>query len=70
MCVRMSRSKPEYNKCLFNIQIYIDIYVRVSFGGHNLGIFKLGSWFGMLFTQTQTFSSVLELLLGHALGWD
>ena len=35
------------------VRFYIGIYFRVSFGGHNLGIFY--AWqleFGMLFTQT------------------
>ena len=38
---------------------------------HNLGIIYAGKLtFGMLLTKTLTFKSVLELLLGHTLGWD
>ena len=49
--VDMSRSLPESNKCLFNF-IYIDIYVRVSFG-NNLGTFYARKLtFGVLRTQT------------------
>ena len=59
----MSQYDPKLVRC------YINIYVSVSFGGHNLGTFY--AWklkFSMLFTQTLTFSSVLELPLGLALG--
>ena len=49
--------------------MYIDIYVWVPFGGHNLGTFyarKLKC--GVLFIQTHAFNSILDLPLGHALG--
>ena len=37
---------------LIDIQVYIDIYVRVSLGGHNLGTFYASySKFGTLLTQ-------------------
>ena len=44
------------------IQIYIDIHVRISLGGLNLGTFfakKLKS--GILLTQILTFNTILEL---------
>ena len=54
---------------VYILQVYIDIYVCVSLGGHNLRTFYATMWkFGMLLTQTLTFSFVLELLLGFALG--
>ena len=52
------------------IQIYIDIYIHVSLGNHNLGTFYARMLkFGLLLTQSKTYIYMLELLLGHALGW-
>ena len=48
------------------IQIYFDIYICVSLGGHNLCARKLK--FGMLLTQTLAFNSVLELPYGPCSG--
>ena len=51
------------------VRFYIDIYIRVSFGGHNLiTIYARKLKFSMLLTQTYIFNSVLELPLDHALG--
>ena len=52
------------------IQIYTDIYFRVSLGGLNLGTFDARKLkYGMLLTQTLTFNYVLEWFLCHSLGW-
>ena len=52
------------------IQIYIDIYMHVSLGSHNLGTFYARKLkFGLLLTQPKTYNYMLELFLGHALGW-
>ena len=42
-----------FNQGLTNIQIYIDIYVRVSIGGNNMGTFYARKLkFGMVLSQT------------------
>ena len=46
------------------IQFYIDIYVRFSIGGHNLGTFN--AWklkFGMLLTETFYLNSTRVALI-------
>ena len=59
----MSQYDPKW------VRFYIDIYIRVSFGGHNLGIFYARKLkFGMLLTQTYTFNTVLVLPLDHTPG--
>ena len=51
------------------VRFYIDIYVHVSCGGHNLcASYARKLKFGMLLTQTSIFNSVLEFPLYHALG--
>ena len=51
------------------VRFDIDSYVRAFFGGHNLGNFYARKLkLGMHLTQTKTFNSILELLLGPALG--
>ena len=51
------------------VRFCIDIYIRVSYGGHNLDIFYTRKLkFGVLLTQTYTFNSVLELPLDHTPG--
>ena len=52
------------------MQIPIHIYIRISLGGCILGTFYARKLkFGLQLTQTVTFNSVVELLLGHAIGW-
>ena len=51
------------------VKLYIDIYVRVPLGGHNLGAsYARKLKFGILLTQTYVINFVLEQPLGHALG--
>ena len=51
------------------IQVYIDIYVRISLGGHNLGTFDARKMkFAMLLTKTKTFNKCYSCPMGHVLG--
>ena len=56
---------------VFYIQIYIDSYVRVSLGGHNLGIFYARKLkFGMLLTPVLSLLRLYaRVALGHTLVW-
>ena len=62
--VRMSRSYLRVTNGEVYIQSHIDIYVRVSLGGHNLGtIYANKLRFIMLHSQTYICKSVIEMSL-------